>query len=120
MADGETCTDEANYAAYGLPWYDRRQTSTSVAPEGHCEAPGDTGGVLSEQVNARYAALCQAVRNKEITLWVIWFGANFPTAESRLTLCATPGRFFAARNSPQLQAAFRSIANQISQLRLTK
>jgi Flp pilus assembly protein TadG len=116
MTDGDPCTSVSNYQAYGIAWFDRRQTDAGVAPTDGCT----TTGTLTEQVNARTAALCKAVRNKNITLWVIWFGVSNPTIETQLTACATPGRFFSARNSVQLQQTFRSIADQISQLRLTQ
>jgi len=119
MTDGETCTGNDNYQAYGIAWFDRRQTDASVVPTGGCESTTSTGGTLSEQVNARYTALCTAVKNMNITLWVIWYGDSFPSVEARLTSCATTGRFFAARNSTQLISTFSSIASQISQLRLT-
>jgi hypothetical protein len=51
---------------------------------------------------------------------VIWFGVSKPNLEARLTSCATTGRFYAARNAAALQTTFASIANQISQLRLTR
>jgi hypothetical protein len=51
---------------------------------------------------------------------VIWFGASNTTIEGMLTNCATSGRFFAARNSADLQNTFKSIADQISALRLTR
>lgn len=119
MTDGETCTGPGDYVTYGVEWFDRRRTGTNVVPTGRCETTNDTGGNISEQVNARTLALCDAVRNKNITLWVVWFGESKPWLETRLQGCATPGRFFTARNGADLQTRFRTIANQISQLRLT-
>lgn len=115
MTDGESCTDANNYQAYGFGWFDRRQTDPDAVPTSGC---GSTG-TLTQQVNARTAAVCAAVKNKNITLWVIWFGASSATIEKQMKDCATPGRYFAARNQADLQNTFRSIANQISQLRLT-
>lgn len=119
MTDGEACTSEMNYQAYGLAWYDRRQTDPSAVPTSGC-ASDTAPGTLTDQVNARTTALCSAVKNKNITLWVIWFGVNQAAIETRMRNCATPGKFFAARNQADLQTTFASIANQISQLRLTK
>lgn len=119
MTDGETCTASFNYGPYGMPWFDRRTTDDATVPTYGCETETTTGGMLSEQVNARAAALCTAIKNKNITLWYIWFGESKPNLEARLRLCATPSRFYAARNSADLQTTFASIANQISQLRLT-
>jgi Flp pilus assembly protein TadG len=116
MTDGEACTGATNYTAYGIPWYDRRQTPDNTVPTDGCL----TTGTLTQQVNLRTAALCEAVKNKNITLWVIWFGASNTTIEDMLEDCATDGRYFAARNSADLQQTFSSIASQISQLRLTR
>ncbi|MEG3179940.1 TadE/TadG family type IV pilus assembly protein [Sphingomonas sp. LT1P40] len=116
MTDGEACTGDTDYGPYGFPWLDRRTTDPSSAPTGGCL----TTGTLTQQVNARTAAICTAVKNKNITLWVIWFGASNSTIETMMTSCATSGRFFAARNSTDLQNTFKSIADQISQLRLTR
>lgn len=113
MTDGDTNTSVNDYNAYGVPWFDRRQTSASSVP---------TQANTDDQVNLRFAALCTAVKNKDknLTLWVISFGAVSTDTAARLQTCATPGRYFSASNAATLQATFASIANQISQLRLTK
>ena len=116
MTDGEACTGDTDYGPYGFPWLDRRTTDPNQAPTGGCL----TTGTLTEQVNARTQAICTSIKNKNITLWVIWFGASNTTIEGMLTTCATSGRFFAARNAADLQNTFKSIADQISQLRLTR
>ncbi len=116
MTDGDTCTGVNNYTAYGVSWFDRRTTDKSVAPTEGCT---DTG-TLTTQVNARYAALCDAVKKSKITLWVVSFGKVAATTEARLKTCATDERYFNTTDSKDLQAKFRSIADQISQLRLTR
>lgn len=116
MTDGEACTGVGNYTAYGIGWFDRRQTDENVVPTSGC----NTSGTLTQQVNARLAGLCAAVKNKNITLWVIWFGVSNTTIENSLRSCATTGRFYSARNSADLDTVFGSIASEISQLRLTR
>lgn len=116
MTDGEACTSELIYDAYGMSWLDQRRTSPGQVTNTGCQ----TSGNLTDQVNTRTQAICTAVKNKNITLWVIWFGASNTTIEGLMQSCATPGRYFAARNSTDLQNTFRSIADQISQLRLTR
>lgn len=112
MSDGDTVASNTDYGPYGLPWFDRRTTDDGDAP---------SNSQLVDQVNARFEALCTAVKNKNITLWVVSFGdGNNATTRNRLQNCATPGRFFQADGSDDLIATFRSIADQISQLRLTK
>ena len=110
MTDGDTVTNNFGYSAYGVPWYDRRNVAN----------PGNPGNGFNNEVNARFEAICAAVRNQNVTLWVISFGnGSNATTEGRLEDCATPGRYFTARSSSALQATFRQIADQISALRLT-
>jgi Flp pilus assembly protein TadG len=112
MTDGDTSTSARDYAAYGIPWFDARNVANPASPT----------AILNDEVNARFSALCTAVKNKNITLWVISFGDGSNAAtEARLAACATSGSYyFKAADSTSLQSAFNSIANQISQLRLTK
>ncbi|WP_374145561.1 pilus assembly protein TadG-related protein [Sphingomonas sp. 28-63-12] len=116
MTDGDPCTGINNYTAYGVNWYDRRTTDSSVAPTDGCT----TNGTLTAQVNARTAALCTAIKNKNITLWVITFGSLSSDTVTRMTACASTGRYFNATSAATIQTTFASIANQISQLRLTR
>ncbi|MFZ3482512.1 pilus assembly protein TadG-related protein [Sphingomonas sp. 3-13AW] len=111
MTDGDTQAATSDHNAYGIPWFDRRQTPDSTTP---------TETMLEAQINARFAALCTAVKNKNITLWVISFGSMTTDTKNRLQSCATSGRYFSANDAAALQATFKSIADQISQLRLTK
>ena len=118
MTDGVENAPETDYNAYGLPYLDRRQTPVATAP---------TRDDLNSQVNARFTALCTAITNRyagadKITLWVISFGNGSNAAtDARLKSCATDdGHFYIARSATSLKAAFQSIANQISQLRLTQ
>ena len=115
MTDGDACTSVRNYQAYGLAWFDRRQTDSGVVPTEGCVSDG----TLTQQVNLRTEALCTAIKNKNITLWVIAFGNLNTASETRLLNCATPGRYFKATSAAALQQTFKTIADQISQLRLT-
>lgn len=117
MTDGDAVSAPCDYTAYGVAFYDQR-TTTDVGTAGNC--PNEYSA-LDDQVNNRFIALCTAVKNKNITLWVISFGSGSnTTTEARLSSCASTGKYFTARNSATLQTTFASIANQISQLRLTK
>lgn len=111
MTDGDTNTDIYDVNAYGVPWWDRRQTSTSSAP---------TSTLTDAEVNARFPALCAAVKNMNITLWVISYGAVSGDTATRLQNCASPGRYYAASSSTDLISQFQQIANKISDLRLTQ
>ena len=116
MTDGDACTSVANYQAYGIAFFDRRQTDENAIPTDGCTSTG----TLTQQVNARMAGICSAIKNKNIVLWVVTFGSVDPTTVTRLTACASTGRYFSATNAATLQATFLAIANQISQLRLTQ
>lgn len=116
MTDGDTQTSVFNYAAYGVPWFDRRQTADDTVP---------TDADTDAQVDARLVALCEAVKNKNITLHVISFGGGVnATTEARLKACATgpdvAKKFYDANDAPGLTKAFESIADDISELRLIK
>lgn len=117
MTDGDACSQSYDYTAYGYNWWDRRTTSPTAAPTGGCTLNNYT---LVEQVNKRTEALCSAIKNKNITLWVVAFGTLAPETVTRLTTCASSGKYFTANNSAELQQTFKAIAEQISQLRLTR
>lgn len=111
MTDGETNVIENDYSAYGIHWYDRGQTPTSAAP---------TRLQLNSLTDARTAALCTEIKNKNISLWVVSYGNVGSTTNDRLRACATPGKFFNATSVNSLVANFKAIAAEISALRLTE
>ncbi|WP_162254669.1 TadE/TadG family type IV pilus assembly protein [Sphingomonas sp. Root241] len=116
FTDGIAQANPCEYSAYGVAWFDRRTTENV----GNASSCGNENANLDAQINKRLEGLCTAVKNKNITLWVISFGAGVDaTTKTRLTNCASAGRFFDASDSTALQKAFRDIANQISALRLT-
>ncbi len=111
MTDGDTATNSLVNTAYGIAWYDRRQTSIASAP---------STTLLNSVTDARTLALCDAIKNQGITLWVISYGSGVnTTTQNRLTQCASGGRFFSASNTAALITQFKSIAAEISELRLT-
>lgn len=72
-------------------------------------------------MNERTKALCSAIKSKNITLWVVSFGNGVSTnAQALLQSCASPNRYYVAANSATLISNFQQIADEISQLRLTK
>lgn len=107
MTDGASVASNTNLLAYGVPWWDRRQASST------------SNDVLKATIDARTSALCTAIKNKNITLWVIYYGAVGSDDYTRLQTCASSGRFYNATNSTQLIDKFKAIASEISQLRLT-
>jgi hypothetical protein len=111
MTDGETNVVNDDYSAYGVHWYDRRQTPTGTAP---------TNSQLNALTDARTAALCKAIKNKNINLWVVSYGNVDSATNDRLEACATPGKFFQAASVSSLVSNFKAIAAEISALRLTQ
>ncbi len=109
-----------NYTACGVNW------SSIAASVGTATTPTDgctTTGNLNTQVNACTAALCQCDQEQE----------HHPVGDQgrrgqprlRMTGCARapqPGRYLqsATNSASTLQTTFKSIADQISQLRLTR
>lgn len=115
MTDGATATTTNNYASYGLEWWDRRQ----IDPAGPNDSNYDDK--LNAVNNARSNALCTAIKNKNITLWVIYYGSSDTATKTRLTNCATSSTYFyEAQNTTLLISKFREIADRISNLRLTQ
>jgi hypothetical protein len=116
MTDGDTTAYTNDYSAYGISWWDRRQTTY---------APADGNGSNSDTakiVNAHLAGLCTAIKNKNITLWVISYGGSSAIntdTDNRLRACATTGKYFPSSDTATLISNFKQIANSISQLRLT-
>lgn len=109
MTDGDTNVVNNDYSAYGVHWWDRRQTT--YAP---------SNSALNNVLNARLSGLCSEIKNRNITLWVISFGADVSsTSETRLSNCASPGKYFRASNTAALISNFQQIASQIAELRLT-
>ncbi|MFC4292037.1 TadE/TadG family type IV pilus assembly protein [Sphingorhabdus arenilitoris] len=112
MTDGDTVVGSTQmHSAYGVHWYDRRQTDATKVP---------TTSLLEKNLDERTDALCTAIKNKNITLWVVSYGDGVNTATTnRLKACATPGRYYDATDANALNSTFKGIAAQISALRLT-
>ncbi len=111
MTDGDANTSNTNYTAYGVPWYDRRQTSVSSAPSNSVEVAN---------VNARTQAICAAVKARNITIWVISYGGSVGTDNNTLLeSCATDGHFYLASDAAALTSTFKGIAAEIANLRIT-
>jgi Flp pilus assembly protein TadG len=89
--------------------------------------PGPNGTAVTDAtngINARMTRLCQAVRanSRNVTVYTIVFIANPSTAVQDLYRgCASaPENFFIAPTQADLNAAFRTIAGQLANLRLVQ
>ncbi|HMS20440.1 Tad domain-containing protein [uncultured Sphingorhabdus sp.] len=109
MTDGDTNANPDALSAYNVPWFDRLQTDN---------APSTS--TLNTLTDDRTAALCTAVKNMNITLWVVSYGSDVASStNARLQACASPGKFFQYQPGVSLTTQFKQIAGQIAALRLT-
>ena len=104
MTDGDMAPNQDIYGMYGLERLDKRVANGSTS-------------TLEDRHNARFAAVCEEAKNKNITVWVVAFGQSMtPT----LSGCASPGKAYYASDNTELEQAFQNIAKQIADLRLSK
>ncbi|MEO0439801.1 MAG: TadE/TadG family type IV pilus assembly protein [Pseudomonadota bacterium] len=104
MTDGILDIGDDYYSAYGL--------------ERHDQYVG-TGDETQASANhsARFEAVCEATKAKGIRVWVIAFATGLST---EMTNCASPNSAFTSTNASQLNAAFATIAQSVSDLRLSQ
>ncbi len=86
------------------------------------DAPNPYSTAQVDESYAKYRALCDGMRAKKVVVYTVGFGLSTGTrAETELKYCATsPAHFFPAANGNDLKDAFRTIANQLMSLRVTK
>jgi Flp pilus assembly protein TadG len=105
LTDGLTAPLDYSYGSYGVePLSQRRWNSSSPY-------------TLTQTVEKRFTYACNAVKNKNITVWVIGFGT---TVTDLMKNCAGTNHWFQANNASQLSAAFAAIASAIGDLRVIK
>jgi len=96
-------TDGANTRAAAIPGSPRHNVRDSIASD------------------ATLIAVCDEVKNDEIVLYTIAFDVSDSNIKDRLETCATTvDHYFDASNARQLEAAFQTIANQLSELALSR
>lgn len=105
MTDGELYPSLDIYGLYGVERTDRRVTGSDTYRQ-------------KERHAARFAAVCEAARQRNITIWVIAFGSNL--SREMIECASSSGNAFRAVSDTQLNAAFQSIAARVAMLRLTR
>jgi hypothetical protein len=105
LTDGQTAPLDVSYASYGVEPLDKKRWSPTSAL------------TLTQTVEARFSFVCQQVRNKNITIWVIAFGTEL---SPMLANCAGPGHAFEASDAASLNQAFDDIAKSIGDLRISR
>lgn len=106
MTDGAMKPDTNVYSLYGLEALDQRVTGGTP-----------TNADLLNRHNSRFVAICNAIRAKNIKIYVVGFAQALT---SELTQCADPGQAYYASDTTTLQKTFRDIATQIAKLRLSQ
>jgi hypothetical protein len=106
MTDGQMSSVNYNHDAWGMNFWDAR-----VAPL----ATDNTA--LTAIHNRRLEMICNAVKGKGITVWVVAFGTAL---NSQLSNCASGTEYATtSTSSSALRTQFQAIANNIGGLRLS-
>jgi hypothetical protein len=103
LTDGEPVSNDTKFTAYGVERMAKRIT-------------GSTGVAQSTLHARRFQALCDAHRGA-VSIWAVGLGTG---VTPNLSQCADPSRSFQADNTTELRDAFRSIAQDIADLRLVQ
>ena len=103
MTDGIPNSYNYEYMAYGIEAHDKRITTNGT----------DNADNLHE---ARFRAICDAVKAKGIRIWVIGYTSALT---SDLSYCASPNSSYTAFTSSEINTAFQQIAKQIGELRIS-
>ena len=107
MTDGTFDVREYNYDPWSINWLDGRVQPTSA-----------TTTNMNDAHNRRLEMVCNAMKGKGFTIWVVGFGIS--TLSTQLQNCATDSDHAAvASNSAALKAQFQKIAQSIGGLRLS-
>jgi Flp pilus assembly protein TadG len=111
MTDGDMSAYQAVYGAYGYQLLDGRVAATSTS---------DTD--LTAIHNTRLSMLCNAIKSKQITIWVIGFrNQSEGDIQTPLQNCATSSNHWTmAYTAAALSQKFRDIAKNIGGLRLSQ
>ena len=105
MTDGTMAPQQTIYGQYGVEMLDQRV---------------DAGGNSTTDYNnhtARFRIECDAAKARGITIYVVALGTAVTTD---LNYCASPGQAFQASSTDALTAAFKTIAQRVAKLRISK
>lgn len=108
MTDGELAPNTSLYGLYGVEYLDRRVTGAAGI------------GVQFNRHEDRFLAICQAVRNMNVTIWIVGLGTDLSDA---MYECAGETRdasshVYESDSADELIDNFRRIAGDIAALRL--
>ncbi len=103
MTDGIMQPSASVYSAYGIENLDNR-----ISPRYY-------ENTITARHNARFSAVCEAIKAQGVTIWVVAFGTSMTT---ELQNCASNGRAYYSSNTESLRNTFKFIAAQVADLRL--
>lgn len=107
LTDGKTETFDVAYGAYGVEPLDRRRWRSA----------SESGMDLDQVVEKRFAVVCEEVKKRNVTVWIIGFGVAL---DEFMTKCAGAGHHFEAGDAGELNDVFSTIAAQMGELRISK
>jgi hypothetical protein len=105
LTDGETAPLDVSYSSYGIEPLDQRRWS-----------PGSSLS-LTQTIEQRFQFTCGEVKRRNITVWIIGFGTVLSDV---MRDCAGEGHYFEAADAAELNASFATIADSISDLRVSR
>lgn len=113
MTDGQNGWNSNDDSAYG-----RLNANTM----------GATSSNATSTINTRMLNACTALKNAGVVIFTVTFGSVDATTRTRYTNCASPTgmaqfpgqKYFNAPSGDDLRNAFKSIAGQLTELRLVK
>ncbi|WP_203309694.1 TadE/TadG family type IV pilus assembly protein [Sphingomonas beigongshangi] len=110
MTDGSMAPNPLIYGQYGVESLDLRV-------DGSTANMGSSPSWDSAYHAARFRAECDAAKARGITVYTVALGTAIT---SDLQYCASPGQSFSAYSTQQLTAAFQTIAQRVSMLRISQ
>jgi Flp pilus assembly protein TadG len=76
---------------------------------------------MLEESYAQFQALCSAMKTKRVVIYTVGFGLTNPRAIDEMRNCATSNSsFFQATSDTELTDAFKRVAEDLKQMRLTR
>lgn len=120
---GNNGGNDLNYSAYGRAanWNGPGFAPPIVTPPSFTLSSGSNPGDAA--MDARTATLCSNIKAQGITIFIIGFEVQTAAQRSMLQTCASGTAspyYLEAPSAAQLQAAFTTIANTLSSLRLAE
>lgn len=107
MTDGENTMHNSVHTAYWYPSDERLGTSSTSA--------------AADELDARTREVCDSMKENNIIIYTVAFNNPGASAEALLQYCASQADYyFASPSSADLERAFRTIGDSLSNLRISR